>query len=64
MAGFDVPRAASELGMPENYQPEAAIAIGRLGDKSILSEAHLSREQPSGRNPQSDFVFEGAFPGP
>lgn len=62
MAGFDAPRAASELNMPENYNPEVAIAIGRLGDKTSLPEPYLAREQPSSRNPQSDFTFEGAFP--
>jgi hypothetical protein len=39
-----------------------AFALGRVGDKSILPEALQAREQPSSRNPQSSFVFEGGFP--
>jgi hypothetical protein len=62
MTGFDIPRAAVELNVPDDYRVEAAIAIGRVGDKSILPESIRAREQPNGRNPQSDFVFEGGFP--
>ncbi len=38
MVGFDIPRAFAELDFPEGYRVEAAVAIGRLGDKSILPE--------------------------
>lgn len=61
MGGFDVERSKAELNMPEDYRPEAAIAIGRVGDKATLPEALQAREQPNGRNPQSDFVREGGF---
>jgi nitroreductase len=62
MAGFDIPRAAEELNVPDDYRVEMAIALGRVGDKSILPEGLRAREEPNGRNPQADFVFEGAFP--
>ncbi|VFU09476.1 nitroreductase family protein [Methylocella tundrae] len=62
MTGFDIPRAAIELNAPDDCRVEAAIAIGRVGDKSILPEAAREREKPNSRNPQSDFVFEGGFP--
>lgn len=62
MAGFDIPRTATELNVPDGYRVEMAFALGKPGDKSILPEALQAREQPSGRNPQADFVFEGAFP--
>lgn len=62
MTGFDIPRAAVELNVPDDYRVEAAVAIGRIGDKSILPEAVREREKPNSRNPQSDFVFEGGFP--
>ena len=39
MAGFDVSRTAAELGVPADYRVEAAIAIGRPGDKSLLPES-------------------------
>jgi nitroreductase len=62
MTGFDIPRAAVELNVPDDYRVEAAVAIGRIGDKSILPEPLRAREQPNGRDLQSAFVFEGGFP--
>jgi nitroreductase len=62
MTGFDIPRAASELGVPEGYRVEAAIALGKQGDKSMLPEAMQGMETPNGRNPVSSFAFEGDFP--
>jgi nitroreductase len=64
MSGFDVARAHEVLDAPEaDYRVEAAIAVGRPGDKAILPEPYLSREIPSGRNPVSSFAFEGRLPG-
>lgn len=62
MTGFDIPRAAKELNVPDDYRVELAFALGRIGDKSILPEGLSAREEPNGRNPQGDFVFEGEFP--
>jgi len=62
MVGFDIPRAAVELNVPEGHRVEAAIAIGRRGDKSILPEALAAREVPNARSPQKNFVLEGGFP--
>jgi nitroreductase len=62
MAGFDIPRAAAELNVPAGYRVEAAIAIGKPGDKSQLPDALQAREVPSQRHPLSASVFEGAFP--
>jgi len=61
MAGFDVPRTAAELGVPADYRVEAAIAIGRVGDKAILPEPLRAREESSGRLPLSQLVSEGRF---
>lgn len=61
MVGFDIPRAFAELNFPEGYRVEAAAAVGRLGDKSILPEGLQKREMPSPRKPVTDFAFEGAF---
>jgi nitroreductase len=63
MVGFDLARAASELKVPAGYRVEAAIAIGRKGDKSLLPEAMAAREMPNGREPLSAIAFEGAFLG-
>ena len=62
MVGMDMPRAAAELHIPEGYRVEAAIAIGKQGDKSTLPEMFKGMEQPNGRNPVSSFAFEGTFP--
>ncbi len=61
MVGFDRERAFAELGFTEGYRIEAAVALGRLGDKSKLPEALQAREAPNGRNPLSASVFEGKF---
>jgi nitroreductase len=61
MAGFDVARTASELGVPAGYRVEAAIAIGRPGDKSLLPEVLRARELPSDRLPLAQLVMEGKF---
>jgi nitroreductase len=63
MAGFDVERTAAELGVPSDYRVEAAIAIGRQGDKSLLPEALQAREKPSARMPLSQLAMEGRFTG-
>jgi nitroreductase len=61
MVGFDIPRAAVELHVPEGHRVEAAIAIGKLGDKSTLPAPLQARETPNGRDPISSFAFEGGF---
>jgi nitroreductase len=62
MVGLDMPRAAAELGIPDGYRVEMAIAIGRVGDKSTLPEAYQAMEAPNGRDPVASFAFEGKFP--
>lgn len=61
MVGFDRERALSELKVPAGYRVEAAVAIGKPGDKAQLPEALQARETPSQRNPISATAFEGAF---
>ena len=61
MAGFDVERAYQALGVPENFRVEAAIAIGRIGDKSLLPPPLQEREQPNGRRPLHETVMQGRF---
>ncbi|HXA40992.1 MAG TPA: nitroreductase family protein [Phenylobacterium sp.] len=60
MGGFHVDKAYEALGAPESdYRVEAAIAIGRPTEASVLPEAYRAREVPSGREPVESFVFEG-----
>jgi nitroreductase len=61
MVGFDRERAVAELGVPDGYRVEAAIAIGKQGDKSILPESLAAREAPSDRLPLSQLAGEGSF---
>ena len=61
MVGFDKERAFAELNVPEGYRVEAAIAIGRKGDKSMLPEGVAAREVPSSRIPLADIALEGSF---
>ncbi len=63
MTGVDFSRAREVLGVPERFRIEAAAAIGRIGDKSLLPEALQARETPSDRKAVSEFAFEGRFPG-
>ncbi len=64
MVGLDMERAAAELGVPQGYRVEAAYAIGRLGDKSMLPEGLQAREMPSPRTSLTELAFEGGFPPP
>ena len=62
MAGFDHAKAYEATGLPESdYRIEAAIAVGRATDASVLPESYQAREVPSGRIPVSEFAFEGRF---
>jgi nitroreductase len=61
IGGFDKERARVELGIPDDFQVEAGVVIGRLGDPATLTPALRERESPTLRRPQSTFVAEGRF---
>lgn len=61
MAGFDVDKAKQELGVPDGYTVEAMCAVGKLADKSTLSEDMQKQESPSSRNDIESFVMKGTF---
>jgi nitroreductase len=61
MVGFDKEAAIPTLGIPAGHRVEAAIAIGRRGDASLLPPTLAAREKPNDRKPLSETVFEGAF---
>ena len=61
MEGFDYDKAREFLKLTEEYQVEAMIAIGKPGKKEDLPEQARAMEQPSGRRPLSEIVFEGEF---
>lgn len=61
MAGFDRDMARATLGVPDDYDIVAVIAIGRHGDKAQLPEKMQQGEVPSDRRPVRDTVMEGRF---
>lgn len=61
MSGFDYDKAREVLHVPEDYQVEAMIAIGKPGKKEDLPLDLQEREQPSERKKVEEFVFEGVF---
>ena len=63
MTGVDFDKARAELAVPERFRIEAAVAIGRQGDKSVLPEALQAREEPSDRKPIESFAHQGNFAG-
>ncbi|WP_022684148.1 nitroreductase family protein [Sphingobium bisphenolivorans] len=63
MTGVDFDKAREELAVPQRFHIEAAVAIGRIADKSVLPEALQAREHPSGRRDISEFAHAGNFAG-
>jgi nitroreductase len=61
IGGFDRDAARLALGIPSGYDLHAVIAIGRRGDKAVLSEALQAREAPNARLPLSQLAAEGRF---
>jgi nitroreductase len=61
MQGFDYARAKSELGIPDEFEVHAMIAIGRRGKVEDLPEKYQGAEQPNTRRPLREIVFEGSF---
>ena len=62
IGGFDRERARGELSIPEDFNLEAVVAVGRQADKSGLPEELRQREAPNARQPLSELAFEGGFP--
>lgn len=62
MAGIHAGKIREELGIAEDeYKVEAAIAVGRLAPRDMLSERFRGREVQSQRKPLSEIVFKGTF---
>lgn len=62
MLGFDMKKTRLELKIPEIFQIEAMVAIGRQASKAILPKSLQDREFPSDRMPIESFAFSGNFP--
>lgn len=61
IGGFNRERAPEVLGVPDGYQVEILIAIGKQAEKSSLPEDFQDREQPTPRRRVEQFVTEGRF---
>lgn len=61
MAGFDAEKARKSLRIPDDYQVEAMIAVGKPGRTEDLPEAMREAEVPSDRKPISAIATEGLF---
>ena len=62
MAGFFPERVREIYGVPDGFEPVAAIAIGYAGDVEVLPEPLREREfSERTRKPVSSFVFQGKW---
>lgn len=61
MEGFDYDKARHDLEIPNDYDVEAMIAIGKKGNKENLPKELLEREVPSTRKPLKDIIMHGKF---
>jgi nitroreductase len=61
MQGFDYDKARVDLGIPEDFQVETMIAIGKQGPKEKLPPELKEREQPNERRPLHESIVEGKF---
>jgi nitroreductase len=63
MGGFHEERVYEALNVPrEKYEAMAGIAIGRIGDPSILPADLAGIEKPNSRKPLAQVAVEGKLP--
>ncbi len=63
MAGFDERKARQVLDVPEDYEVEAMVAVGKPGRAEDLDPDMREREKPSDRKPVGEIAIEGKFRG-
>ncbi len=62
MAGFSPDKVREAFGVPAEFEPVAAVAIGYAADPEVLPLAFRDQELgPRRRKPISEFVFAGAW---
>lgn len=61
MQGFDYDKAKEILHVPDGYQVEAMIAVGKKGKKEDLPDYLQEREFPSSRKTTAELAMEGSF---
>lgn len=61
-AGFDHAAVQEAFGVPAHWEVTTGIAIGVLGDPSVLDEATRAKDEaPRTRRPLQEFVFTGRW---
>lgn len=61
MAGFDDEKARADLGVPDDFDVEAMVAIGRRASPETLPEQMREQETPNSRRPVEETIMEGKF---
>ena len=61
MQGFDYEKARIDLKVPDEFQVEAMIAVGRPGRREDLPDDLQEREQPSDRKSVAEIAIEGGY---
>jgi nitroreductase len=61
MQGFDYERARITLNVPQGFQIEAMVAIGKPASPATLPDKLRERETPSDRRPLAKTICEGPF---
>jgi nitroreductase len=61
MQGFDAEKAVQVLAVPDGYTVEAMVAVGKPGEKEVLSARLQEREVPSPRKTLAEIAWEGFF---
>lgn len=61
MEGFDYDKARKDLEIPDDYQVEAMMAIGKRAPTDKLPAELQKRELPSTRKKIEEFAIEGKF---
>ncbi|MBB6124073.1 nitroreductase family protein [Sphingobium subterraneum] len=62
MTGVDMDAARRILNVPDRLRIEAAVAVGRRADPSVLPEQMHGGEKASSRKPLADIVRAGPLP--
>ena len=60
MAGFDAERARTTLGIPDDHEPVAMIAVGHRAEPDVLPEPLREREQAPRARRALDTLVHGA----
>ena len=63
MTGIDFDKIRETLNVPPHFRIEAAAAIGRKADPSVLPEGLRAKEVPSGRKALEEIAIAGPFVG-